>query len=121
MLLPSLLIRQLAVLLIIASLFQGYVAVAMPFCSHSSSTTAPLVQHSSGHHHGESHQAVTPLKLFCDNCEFCSVCSHVYSLLIPILPFPVLSVAVSYQFLTIFFTSFIPDQLQRPPQFSYLF
>jgi hypothetical protein len=115
-----LLIRQLALLLTIALLFQSYVAVAMPFCLHSSSPAAPLVQHS-GHHHGKSHQAVTPLKLFCDNCELCSVCSHVHSLLISILPFPVLSAAVSYPFLAILFTSFIPDQLQRPPQFSYLF
>lgn len=117
---PPLLIRQLALLLTIALLFQSYVAVAMSFCSHSVSLADPMVQQS-GHHHGESHQTVTPLKLFCDNCELCSVCSHVYSLLIPILPFPILSATLSYPFLAIFFTSFIPDQLQRPPQFSYLF
>lgn len=115
--LSPLLIRQLAVLLTIALLFQSYVAVAMPFCSHSSSLAAPLVQQS-GHHHGKSHQAVPPLKIFCDNCELCSVCSHVYSLLVLILPFPILSATVSYPFLAIFFISFIPDQLQRPPQFS---
>jgi hypothetical protein len=119
---PPLLIRLLAVLLTITILFQGYVAVAMPFCSHSTSLAASLVQHR-GHHHGngKSHQAVPPLKIFCDNCELCSVCGHVYSLLIPILPFPILSAAVNYPFSAIFFTSFIPDQLQRPPQFSYLF
>lgn len=120
MYLSPLLIRQLAVLLTIALLFQSYVAVAMPFCSHSSSLANPHVQQSE-HHHGKSHQAVPPLKIFCDNCELCSVCSHIYSLLIPILPFPILSAAVNYPFSAIFFTSFIPEQLQRPPQSFYPF
>ncbi len=112
--LSSRLVRQLALLLTIVLLFQSYVVVAMPFCSHFSSLTNPLVQHS-GHHHQGS-QATAPLKFFCDNCQLCSVGSHVYSLLSFILSFPVLSTVVSYLFLTIFFTSFIPEQLQRPPQ-----
>jgi hypothetical protein len=113
-----LLTRQLALLLAITLLFQSYVAMAMPFCSHFSSL-ANLIVHQSGHHNEKSHQAVTTLESFCDNCELCSVCSHVYDLSIFILSFPLLSTTVSYLFSVIFFTSFIPDQLQRPPQSSY--
>jgi hypothetical protein len=101
--------------------FQPANAITMPFCQHAGSHAAQA-QRTSHHCHehnqaGAQHDSSQPAKLnlSCDHCGSCSLCTA------PALPLSAISLPglpsgyIKPWQAEVFFVSYVPERLQRPP------